>query len=130
MTVMLLNMLSMLKPFSKNMQTNRSFLIREMPLFSESSNFCRLPAIGDSYQIDKSITDVISNFPTPTNHTDLWSFFGLFNQLSASNNMVSLLLTTFDLSSAQRTASCGHQLTTKHLTQQKTPNNCIYFVIL
>lgn len=36
------------------------------------------------YSVDKSITDAITLFSTPTNHTDLRAFFGLANQLSAS----------------------------------------------
>ena len=42
--------------------------------------------------VDRSITDVISNFPTPTSRTVLWSFLGLANQLSASTNTISSLL--------------------------------------
>ena len=41
---------------------------------------------ADDYRIDQSITEAVSNFPTPTNQTDLWAFFGLVNQLSASSH--------------------------------------------
>lgn len=44
------------------------------------------------YQVDQSITDAISQFPKPTNRTDLRSFFGLVNQLSSSVNTVASLL--------------------------------------
>ena len=47
----------------------------------------------EDYQIDTSITDAIHNFPTPTSHSDLHSFFGLANQLSKCNNSMALLLT-------------------------------------
>ena len=43
---------------------------------------------GEGYQIDRSITEAISSFPTPTNRTDLRSFFGLANQLSTSTDSV------------------------------------------
>ena len=41
---------------------------------------------ADGYQVDHTITDAISLFPTPTNRIDLRSFFGLVNQLSACTN--------------------------------------------
>lgn len=44
---------------------------------------------GNGYQVDKSINNATSNFPTPMNHTDLCSFFGFANQLSASTNTIS-----------------------------------------
>ena len=44
------------------------------------------------YSIDESITDAITRFPTPTNHTNLRSFVGLANQLSASTATLSNLL--------------------------------------
>ena len=47
----------------------------------------------EGYQIDHSITDAITQFPTPTNRTDLRSFFGLVNQLSSSTNAIASLLT-------------------------------------
>ena len=47
---------------------------------------------GDGYQIDKSITGAISEFPTPSTRTDLRSFAGLVNQLSASTDSLATLL--------------------------------------
>lgn len=41
---------------------------------------------SEGYRIDDSITEAISRFPTPTSRTDLRSFFGLANQLSASTD--------------------------------------------
>ena len=52
----------------------------------------RLSAEG--YRVDHSITDAISNFPTPTTRTDLRSFFGLVNQLSSSTSHIASLLAT------------------------------------
>ena len=46
----------------------------------------------NGYSIENSITSAISNFPTPTNRTDLRSFFGLVNQLSSSTPTVMSLL--------------------------------------
>ena len=47
----------------------------------------------EGYQVDKSITDAISQFPKPTNCTELRSFFGLANQLSSIVNTIATLLT-------------------------------------
>ena len=55
--------------------------------------FARFSLSAEGYQVDQSITDAIFNFPTPANQTDLRSFFGLVNQLSASTNTISTLLT-------------------------------------
>ena len=44
------------------------------------------------YRIDASITEALVNFSTPTNCTDLRSFFGLVNQLSFSTDTVAKLL--------------------------------------
>ena len=47
---------------------------------------------GEGYKVDTSITEAISKFPTPSNCTDLRSFIGLTNQLSASTSAVAGLL--------------------------------------
>ena len=44
------------------------------------------------YQIDQTVTEAISRFPAPSNRTDLRSFFGLANQLSASTDSIATLL--------------------------------------
>ena len=49
------------------------------------------------YRVDHLITDAISQFPAPTNRTDLWSFFGLVNQISFTTNVVVPLLTPLHL---------------------------------
>ena len=46
----------------------------------------------NGYSMENSITSAISNFPTPTNRTNLRSFFGLVNQLSSSTPTVMSLL--------------------------------------
>ena len=46
----------------------------------------------EGYQIDPSITQAIAKFSTPANRTDLRSFIGLVNQLSASTTTVATLL--------------------------------------
>ena len=62
--------------------------------FCESSvTFAGFQLSATGYQVDHTIIDAISKFPTPANRTDLQSFFGLLNQLSASTNTVSTLLT-------------------------------------
>ena len=40
------------------------------------------------YRVDPAITEAIHRFPIPSNRTDLRSFFGLANQLSACTNIV------------------------------------------
>ena len=55
-------------------------------------DFAGFTISAEGYCTDKSITDAISNFPTPTSRTDLRSFFGLVNQLSASTASVAGLL--------------------------------------
>ena len=47
---------------------------------------------AEGYQIDHSITDTLSQFPKPTNRTDLCSFFGLVNQVFSSTSMIASLL--------------------------------------
>ena len=47
---------------------------------------------AQGYSVDHSITDAISQFPAPTNRTDLRSFFGLVNQISSTTNVVAPLL--------------------------------------
>ena len=75
-------------------------VLRKITLNLDKYKFCessvtysgfQLSATG--YQVDHTIIDAISKFPTPTNRTDLQSFFGLDNQLSASTNTISTLLT-------------------------------------
>ena len=56
------------------------------------ATFAGFQLSSNGYQVDSSITEAISSFPTPTNRTDLRSFFGLVNQLSASTNTISSLL--------------------------------------
>lgn len=46
----------------------------------------------DGYHIYDSITDAIVKFPTPSSRTDLRSFIGLVNQLSASTPAIAGLL--------------------------------------
>ncbi len=47
----------------------------------DNVNFARFLLSANSYCIDQSITTAVSNFPTPTNRTDLRAFLGLVNQL-------------------------------------------------
>ena len=62
-------------------------------LCESSVSFAGFQLSAAGYQVDRNIIDAISKFPTPTNRTDLRSFFGLVNQLSASTNTISMLLT-------------------------------------
>ena len=61
--------------------------------FSQNKvTFAGFTLSADGYQVDHSITDVITKFPTPTNRTDLRSFFGLVNQLAPLLTPLSPLL--------------------------------------
>ena len=73
---------------------------KQIALNPQKCNFCvtKVKFAGfhlsfEGYQVDQSITDAISQFPKPTNHIDLRSFFGLVNQLSSSSSTVATLLT-------------------------------------
>ena len=55
-------------------------------------NFAGFTLSAEGYQVDPLITQAIAKFPTPANRTDLRSFIGLVNQLSASTATVATLL--------------------------------------
>ena len=62
--------------------------------FSQTKvTFAGFTLSADGNQVDHSITDAITQFPTPTNRTALRSFFSLVNQLSCSTNAIASLLT-------------------------------------
>ena len=62
--------------------------------FCETSlSFAGFQISAAGYQVDHTIIDAISKFPTPANCTDLRSFFGFVNQLSANTNTISMLPT-------------------------------------
>ena len=81
MTVIPHNMPHMTENFCKNVPRKRS---------PKQSQVQVLWASGTGYQIDHTITDAISKFPTSANHTDLQS---LVNQMPASLSIISSLLT-------------------------------------
>ena len=60
--------------------------IEKCHFFQSTVTFVGFQLSSNGYQVDKSISDAIASFLTPNNHTDLCSFFGLANQLSASTN--------------------------------------------
>ena len=61
--------------------------------FNQSKvTFAGFTLSAQGYQINQSITDAISQFPTPKNRTDLLSFFGLVNQLSSNTSAIAPLL--------------------------------------
>ena len=55
----------------------------------ESIEFAGFHLSSDGYHISNDVTQAISNFPTPSNRTDLRSFFGLTNQLTGSSDAIS-----------------------------------------
>lgn len=68
-------------------------LNKEKCAFSqEEVTFAGFTLSANGYSVDKSIIAAISKFPTPANRTDLRSFFGLVNQLSASTPTIAGLL--------------------------------------
>ena len=54
--------------------------------------FAGLHLSAQGYQVDRSVTEAISQYPTPTSRTDLRSFIGLVNQLSSSTDTIASLL--------------------------------------
>ena len=69
---------------------------KEISLNREKFKFCQMTALfagfiltPGGYTISDDITNAISRFPTPT---DLWSFFGLVNQLAASTSNIAEVL--------------------------------------
>ena len=64
----------------------------------------------DGYHIDKSLLKAISEFPMPTNCTELRSFFGLANQISVNTEKVSKCLQPLRplLSSKNEFVWCPH----------------------
>jgi hypothetical protein len=56
----------------------------KMEVRSNHHRVCGIHTVSKGYQINPLITQAIADFPTPTNHTDVRSFVGLVNQLSAS----------------------------------------------
>ena len=55
----------------------------------ESIEFAGFHLSSDGYHISNYVTQAISNFPAPSNRTDLRSFFGLTNQLTGSSDAIS-----------------------------------------
>ena len=58
-------------------------------------SFAGFQLSADGYQLDQSITEAISNYPTPASRTDLRAFVGLVNQLSTSTANVATVLAPF-----------------------------------
>ena len=72
----------------KNITLNRS----KWKFVQTTVDFAGFILSPKGYQIDPSITQAITEFPTPANRTDLRSFIGLVNQLSASTPTIATLL--------------------------------------
>ena len=73
------------------------------------------------YRVDHSITDAILQFPIPTNQTDLWSLFGLVNQISSTTNAVTPLLTPLAHSLALKMTFIGYLNINKLLMLLRMP---------
>ena len=64
----------------------------KMDICSNYSQLCRIYPIAKRIPNHPSITQAITEFPTPANRTDLRSFIGLVNQLPASTPTIATLL--------------------------------------
>ena len=64
----------------------------EVQVQFQTGHFCGLKLSSEGYQIDLTITQAITKFPTLSSRTDLQSFFGLTNQLSTSTDKMATLL--------------------------------------
>ena len=71
---------------------NIALNIDKCKFFQTQVTFAGFQLSTHGYQIDESITEAISKYPTPTSRTDFRSFIGLVNQLSNSTNTVATLL--------------------------------------
>ena len=71
---------------------NISLTIEKCQFFKQQVTFAGFQLSARGYQVDPSITAAITNYPTPTNRSELRSFLGLVNQLSSSTNTLATLL--------------------------------------
>ena len=81
------------RQFLQRCQERHITLNKEKCRFScRQVTFAGLKLSSEGYQIDSTITEAITKFPTPSSRTDLRSFFGLTNQLSTSTDKTATLL--------------------------------------
>ena len=71
---------------------NISLNTEKFQFFQRQVTFAGFQLSAEGYQVDPSITAAITNYPTPTNRSELRSFLGLVNQLSTSTNALATLL--------------------------------------
>ena len=71
---------------------NISLNIEKCQFFQQQVTFAGFQLSAEGYQVDPSITTAITNYPTPTNRSELRSLLGLVNQLSSSTNTLATLL--------------------------------------
>ena len=70
---------------------NIALNIEQCKFFQTTIMFTGFQLSAERYQIDQTITEAISSYPTPTSRTNLHSFIGLVNQLTASMNSMATL---------------------------------------
>ena len=66
--------------------------IEKCQFFQQQVTFAGFQLSAEGYQVYPSITTAITNYPTPTNRSELRSLLGLVNQLSSSTNTLATLL--------------------------------------
>jgi len=71
---------------------NITLNIDKCQFFKSQVTFAGFQLLSKGYKIDPSITEAITNYPTPTNQSDLCCLIGLVNQLSTSTNTLTTLL--------------------------------------
>ena len=74
------------------MDNNIALNVDKCQFFRTQLTFTGFQLSSSGYKIDPSITEAITNYPTPTSRSDLRSFIGLVNQLSTSTNTLATLL--------------------------------------
>ena len=88
--------LANVRQFLQRCQEQRISLNKDKCVFCQPRvTFAGFQLSPEGYQIDSSIIEAISNFPTPAIRTDLRSFCGLVNQLFSSTDTVAQLLLPF-----------------------------------
>ena len=63
-----------------------------MEIVPKKSDIAGFMLSSEGYQVDAAITEAISEFPTPSDHTELRSFCGLVNQLASGTNRIAELM--------------------------------------
>ena len=95
-------------------------LKREKFVFAQKQvQFCGYILSPEGYRIDPCITEAITQFPKPTNITDLRSFFGLANQLGEFTDVIAAKLEPLRPLLKPKNAFCWDEVHDRAFTETK-----------